>query len=201
MGDNFFEEARRYALVWWKNVNVFVVTTEIPDCLGQPDFREFGSCSCSPSVACGVSGSGGVGYTSPCRICASDVCDGTRGRGAFCGCEVRRMVEHFAPAPVFAYPVPAPEVELPAPAPDLRDQRVRHVRGDPGCSVSFRFKTHDSHRDGARLRPRSSRLTQRSSFRERMTRILFETFNVPAMHVAIQVVGLCLLRDPRRASW
>ena len=55
------------------------------------------------------------------------------------------MVEHVAPAPVFAYRAPAPEVQLPAPAPDLRDQRVRHVRGDPGCSVSFRFETHDGH--------------------------------------------------------
>ena len=37
--------------------------------------------------------------------------------------------------------------------------------------------------------------------RERMTQIIFETFNVPAAYVATHaVLGLCTFRDGRRAS-
>ena len=98
----------------------------------------------------------------------------------------------------------------------VRDvQRARHERGDPGRTVSFRrFETHDGHRDGLlrrcvahsshpelRVAPEEQPvlLKEAPSHRERMAQTTFETFNVPAMNVAIQA-ALSLFVASRRTT-
>ena len=80
----------------------------------------------------------------------------------------------------------------------VRDQRARHERGDPGRIVSCSFETNDGHHDGLsrlcvahspelRIALEESILFKEAlSFRERMTKIVFETLNVPATYVANQ---------------